>query len=43
MPRDKERSAGALRDVRAGYIKASDEYGKSLRGLLALLEKAPLR
>jgi hypothetical protein len=43
MPRDEERSAGALRDVRAGYIKARDEYGKSLRELLALLEKGAAR
>ena len=43
VPRDEGRSAGALRDARAGYIKATEEYGKSLRELLALLEKGAAR
>ena len=43
VPRDEERSAGALRDARAGYIKAGEEYVKSLRELLALLEKGAAR
>ena len=43
VPRDEGQTAGALRDARAGYLKASEEYGKSLRELLAHLETAPLR
>ena len=43
VPMGEGRSAGALRDARAGYIKASEEYGKSLRELLALLEKGAAR
>jgi hypothetical protein len=43
VPRDVGRPAGALRDARAGYIKATEEYRKSLRELLALLEKGAAR
>ena len=39
VPRDKGRAAGALRDARAGYVKAAEEYRQSLRELLALREQ----
>lgn len=41
--REQGRGAGALREARAGYMTATEEYRKSLRELLALREKGAER
>lgn len=38
-PPEKGQAAGALKDARGGYVKATEEYVESLRELLALREK----